>query len=234
MPASTLNALSSGIHRAVLFDLDGTLVDTAPDMVKALQDMQQHHGIEPVDYDEGRSNVSNGAMGLLRIGFPNLNEEQRQSLICEFVDRYAARLADESRLFTGLAALLDRLDAGDRPWGVVTNKPSHLSEPLMELLDLAQRSVCIVSGDTLEHRKPHPAPLLHACEVVGVAPAESIYVGDASRDIEAGRAAGMATIGAAYGYITFDDDPGAWGADRIVADTRELSQTVLKAVNLEP
>jgi phosphoglycolate phosphatase len=217
----------------VLFDLDGTLVDTAPDMVRALQAMQQHHGIEPVDYDEGRSNVSNGAMGLLRIGFPDSNEKQRQGLICEYVERYASRLADESKLFAGLSALLDRLDAGDRPWGVVTNKPSHLSEPLMELLNLAQRSVCIISGDTLEHRKPHPAPLLHACDLAGVAPEQSIYVGDASRDIEAGRAAGMATIGAGYGYITFDDDPSAWGADLIVADTQELTQTVLKAVNLE-
>jgi phosphoglycolate phosphatase len=228
-----LNSLSSGNHRAVLFDLDGTLVDTAPDMVRALQAMQEHHGIDPVGYDEGRSNVSNGAMGLLRIGFPDSSEKQRQGLICEYVERYASRLADESRLFAGLAALLDRLDAGDRPWGVVTNKPSHLSEPLMELLDLAQRSVCIISGDTLEQRKPHPAPLLHACDLAGVAPEQSIYVGDASRDIEAGRAAGMATIGAGYGYITFDDDPSAWGADLIVADTQELTQTVLKAVNLE-
>ena len=103
----------------------------------------------------------------------------------------------------------------------------------MELLDLAQRSVCIISGDTLEQRKPHPAPLLHACDLAGVAPEQSIYVGDASRDIEAGRAAGMATIGAGYGYITCDDDPSAWGADLIVADTQELTQTVLKAVNLE-
>jgi len=227
-----LKSLGSGSHRAVLFDLDGTLVDTAPDMVRALQAMQQHHGIEPVGYAEGRSNVSNGAMGLLRIGFPDSSEKQRQGLICEFVERYASRLADESRLFAGLDDLLDKLDAGDRPWGVVTNKPGHLTEPLIELLELAERCVCIVSGDTLEQRKPHPAPLLHACELAGVAPDESIYVGDASRDIEAGRAAGMATIGAAYGYITIDDDPSTWGADLIVADTQELTQTVLKAVNL--
>ena len=228
-----MNSLDSGRPRAVLFDLDGTLVDTAPDMVRTLQTMQQHHGIEPVSYDEGRSNVSNGAMGLLRIGFPDSSEEQRQGLVCEFVERYAARLADESRLFAGMAPLLDKLDTGGRPWGIVTNKPSHLSEPLIELLDLAERCVCIISGDTLEQRKPHPAPLLHACDLAGVEPEKAIYVGDASRDIEAGRAAGMATIGAAYGYITFDDDPAAWGADLIVANTQELGQTVLKAVNLE-
>ena len=216
----------------MLFDLDGTLVDTAPDMVRALQEMQLHHGVAPVGYDEGRANVSNGAMGLLRVGFPDSNDVQRQGLVCEFVERYATRLADESRLFAGMATLLDKLDAGGLPWGIVTNKPSHLSEPLLELLDLAQRCVCIVSGDTLEQRKPHPAPLLHACKLAGVVPTDAIYVGDASRDIEAGRAAGMATIGAGYGYITFDDDPGAWGADLIVADTQELAHTVLKAVNL--
>lgn len=226
-------SLKRGSHRAVLFDLDGTLIDTAPDMVRVLQDLQQHHGIEPVDYDEGRSNVSNGAIGLLRTGFPDFSEAQRESLRIDFLARYAARLACESRLFKGLEALLDKLDAGDRPWGVVTNKPGHLTEPLLEQLDLARRCACIISGDTLEQRKPHPAPLLHACDLAGVAPETAIYVGDASRDIEAGRAAGMATIGAAYGYITFDDDPATWGADQIVADTEELGQTVLKAVNLE-
>jgi 2-phosphoglycolate phosphatase len=228
-----LISFESGSLQAVLFDLDGTLVDTAPDMVSALQDLQQHHGLEPVEYDRGRSNVSNGALGLLRIGFPDLGEDQRQNLICEFIEIYSARLADKSALFDGIEALLDRLDDGNCPWGVVTNKPTHLTEPLLEQLDVAQRCVCIISGDTLEHRKPHPAPLLHACELAGVAPAQSIYVGDASRDIEAGRAAGMGTIAAGYGYITADDSPGDWGADMIVDDTQELTQIVLKAVNLE-
>ena len=217
----------------MLFDLDGTLVDTAPDMVSALQDLQQHHGLEPVQYDRGRSNVSNGAMGLLLMGFPDWSEEQRQDLICEFIELYSERLAYESALFDGIETLLDELDDGDCPWGVVTNKPTHLTEPLLEQLKVAHRCVCIVSGDTLEHRKPHPAPLLHACELARVAPAQTIYVGDASRDIEAGRAAGMGTIAAGYGYITADDSPGDWGADMIVDDTQELTQIVLKAVNLE-
>jgi len=227
-----LTPFNSGNHRAVLFDLDGTLVDTAPDMVSALQDLQQYHGLEPVQYDRGRSNVSNGAMGLLRMGFPDLSEEQRQGLICDYIELYSERLAHESTLFDGIEALLDELDDGNCPWGVVTNKPSHLTEPLLEQLDLARRCICIISGDTLEQRKPHPAPLLHACELAGIEPARSIYVGDSSRDIEAGRAAGMGTIAAGYGYITADDDPGAWGADLIVADTQELTQIVLKAVNL--
>jgi len=228
-----LNALQHGTHKAVLFDLDGTLVDTAPDMVRALQDLQRQHGYAPVAYDYGRSNVSNGALGLLRVGFPELAEAERQELICEYIDRYSARLSRRSTLFDGLEALLAALDAAQCPWGVVTNKPAHLTEPLLEQLQLAKRSACIVSGDTLEQRKPHPAPLLHACELAGVQPAEAIYVGDASRDIEAGRAAGMTTIAAAYGYITADDNAAAWGADLIAADTAELAQIVLKAVNLD-
>jgi len=227
-----LAPLDSGSHRAVLFDLDGTLVDTAPDMVSALQDLQRHHGLEPVPYARGRSNVSNGAMGLLRMGFPDVSEEQRQGLICDFIELYAERLADESTLFDGIEALLDELDSGNCPWGVVTNKPTHLSEPLLEQLDVARRCICIISGDTLEQRKPHPAPLLRACELAGIEPVSSIYIGDASRDIEAGRAAGMGTIAAGYGYITADDDPSSWGADLIVSDTQELTQIVLKAVNL--
>lgn len=229
-----MNALQHGTHKAVLFDLDGTLVDTAPDMVRVLQDMQRHHGVAPVDYALGRSNVSNGALGLLRIGFPAFAEAQRQALICEYVERYSARLSEESALFDGIEVLLTELEAAGCPWGVVTNKPSHLTEPLLEQLELANRSACVVSGDTLEHRKPHPAPLLHACGLAGVSPGHSIYVGDASRDIEAGRAAGMTTIAAAYGYITSDDSASAWGADLIAADTAELAQIVRKAVNLVP
>lgn len=217
----------------VLFDLDGTLVDTAPDMVATLQDMQRDHGRDPIDYVFGRSNVSNGAMGLLRIGFPNIDEEGRHDLVDEYVERYAERLCDLSTLFSGLEQLLDALDAADFPWGVVTNKPEHLTNPLLEQLGLASRSICAISGDTLPVRKPEPDPLLLGCDIAGVDAHRSIYVGDAARDIEAGLRAGAATIAAAYGYITEDDDPREWGADIIAVDTEELTQIVLKAVNLE-
>ncbi|MDH3431692.1 MAG: HAD-IA family hydrolase [Gammaproteobacteria bacterium] len=224
--------MQRGTHKVVLFDLDGTLVDTAPDMVRVLQDLQRQHGYAPVPYEFGRSNVSNGALGLLRIGFPELTEAERQDLIGEYIDRYSARLSRCSTLFAGMEALLGELDAVSCQWGVVTNKPARLTEPLLEQLQLASRSACIVSGDTLEQRKPHPAPLLYACRLTGVQPAQAIYVGDASRDIEAGRAAGLMTIAAAYGYITADDNAEAWGADLVAADTTELAQIVLKAVNL--
>lgn len=225
--------LQDNVFGLVLFDLDGTLVDTAPDMVATLQTMQADYGYEPVSYDFGRSNVSNGAMGLLRVGFPDIDEENRQMMVGEYVERYSQRLCDETRLFSGLDSLLDQLDVAGCPWGVVTNKPEHLTNPLLEQLGLASRSVCAISGDTLPVRKPEPAPLLLGCDIAGVDTHRSIYIGDASRDIEAGLRAGVATIAAAYGYITEDDDPREWGADIIAMNTEELTQIVLKAVNLE-
>jgi phosphoglycolate phosphatase len=217
----------------VLFDLDGTLVDTAPDMVATLQDMQSDHGYEPVAYDLGRSNVSNGAMGLLRVGFPDLDEDGRRNLIAEFVERYADRLCELTTVFDGIDTLLGHLDDAGCPWGVVTNKPGRLTNPLLEKLGLFHRSICTISGDTLPVRKPEPGPLLLGCDIAGVDAGRSIYIGDAERDIQAGQRAGLATIAAAYGYITEDDDPREWGADIIAVDTGELAQIVLKAVNLE-
>ena len=224
--------MEDGYFDAVLFDLDGTLVDTAPDMVAVLQAMQSAHDVEPVPYDSGRSQVSNGALGLLRLGFPDRHIDFGVDLHLEYLDRYAESLCEESRIFDGLDALLDTLDSAGCPWGVVTNKPENLTHPLLNALGLLARSSCTVSGDSLPVRKPDPAPLLHACDMAGVEPHRSIYVGDAARDIEAGLAAGMATVAATYGYITEDDDPREWGADIIAPDTEELAQIVLKAVNL--
>jgi len=218
---------------AVLFDLDGTLVDTAPDMVAVLNDLQQAHDLPPVSYEVGRQHVSNGALGLLAVGFPDLSHEFGSALHLEYLERYARRICESSCVFPGLSHLLDELDDTHCPWGVVTNKPAHLTDPLLEALSLAARSACTVSGDTVAARKPDPAPLLHACDLADLEPRTTIYVGDASRDIEAGMNAGMPTIAAAYGYITPDDDPAGWGADRIAADTTELAQIVRKALNLD-
>ena len=229
-----MTRLHDGKRTAVLFDLDGTLVDTAPDMVAVLQGLQRDHGFDPVPYDLGRSNVSNGALGLLRIAFPTKHIDVDGPLIREYLRRYAGRVCEKSALFAGLDELLLRLDQAARPWGVVTNKPAHLTEPLLRQLALAERSACTVSGDTLRARKPDPAPLLYACKQAGVDPQEALYIGDAERDIEAGRRAGVMTVAAAYGYITADDDPERWGADEIARDTAELTRIVLKAVNLEP
>lgn len=225
-----MTGMQDGVYELVLFDLDGTLVDTAPDMVLTLQEMQRDHDYQPIEYGLGRANVSNGAMGLLRVGFPDRDENSRAQLVGEYVERYAKRLCERTTVFSGLDRLLDQLDDLGRPWGVVTNKPARLTEPLLQQLGLASRCACTVSGDTLAVRKPEPEPILLGCDIAGVAPERSIYVGDASRDIEAGTRAGAATIAAAYGYITEDDDPRNWGADSIAVSTMELARIVMNAI----
>ncbi len=218
--------------QGVLFDLDGTLVDTAPDMVAVLADLQEAHGMQRLAYETGRAHVSNGAIGLLRLAFPEVPADALGPLHTEYLARYAQALCVRSAVFPGLEQLLDALDRACCPWGVVTNKPERLTMPLMVALQLSERAACIVSGDTLPQRKPHPAPLILAARTLGVTPEASIYIGDAARDIEAGRAAGMATVAAAYGYIVPGDKPAAWGADSVVSDVGELTHLVLKAVNL--
>lgn len=220
-------------YESILFDLDGTLVDTAPDMVSVLEAMQISHGRPPVPHSLARSNVSNGALGLIRLAFPSSTVAEEKRLQHEYLDRYQQSVCEKSVVFPGLDRLLDRLDAAQLPWGVVTNKPQKLTEPLLAGLGLDARMACIISGDTIAERKPHPAPLLLATKKTRVAPDKTIYVGDAARDIEAGRAAGMTTVAAAYGYITPDDNAKNWQADLIAADAQELVTILLKAVNLD-
>lgn len=224
---------SIGKIDAVLFDLDGTLVDTAPDMVAVLSQMQQARGVDPLPYDSARASVSNGAIGLLRLAFPNAAESDFDALHREYLDRYESAVCIDSTVFPDLPELLDALDARRCPWGVVTNKPGRMTDPLLAALGLTGRLACAVSGDTLAQRKPHPAPLLFACEQAGVPPRRAVYVGDASRDIQAGQAAGMLTIAAAYGYIVPGDDPASWKADAVVAEAKELAKILLKAVTLD-
>lgn len=221
-----------GAFEAVLFDLDGTLVDTAPDMVRVLIDVQAEEGCEPVDYVAARSQVSNGAAGLIRLAFPMVDHDTHERLRLRFLDLYEQAVCVHSTLFPGLETLLDQLDAAGRPWGIVTNKPKRMTEPLMTALGMHTRAACMISGDTIPQRKPDPAPLFLASKQTGVAPERSVYIGDAARDIQAGRAAGMHTVAAAYGYVTADDDPAAWEAHELVASTEELAHLVLKGVNL--
>jgi len=227
-----LSPRDSRTSGAVLFDLDGTLVDTAPDMVAVLQSMQRDYEVSQVTYDLGRAYVSNGSVGLVGLGFPDADDARSEQLRLEYLERYALRICERSAVFGGLERLLRCLEDGGISWGIVTNKPQRFTEPLLAALQLADRIACCVCGDTLTLRKPDPAPLLHACEIAGVSVSDSMYVGDSIRDIEAGRAAGMATIAAAYGYVTPDDSVATWGADAVACDTEELTQIVLKAVNL--
>ena len=228
-----MTELNGAEYNAVFFDLDGTLVDTAPDMVAALQQMQQEDGLDPVDYEAGRSRVSAGAIGLLTLAFPGRAFEFGGEMHRRYLARYAETICVDSRVFEGLDELLDRLDDASCPWGIVTNKPGELTQALLTELGLAERSVSTISGDTLPVSKPDPAPLLLACDMAGVDPANAIYIGDSERDIEAGRRAGTATIAAGFGYITEDDDPREWDADVIATSAEELAQIVLKAVNVD-
>lgn len=208
--------------KAVLFDLDGTLLDTAPDMIAALNALRAEHALAPADYAAARSQVSNGAAGLLKLGFAHLDEVAREALRARFLDQYAANLAVGTTPFPGMLDVLAALEAVGLPWGVVTNKPAFLTEPLLDALGLAARCAVTVSGDTLEQRKPRPEPLLHAARSVGVSSAQTMYVGDAPRDIEAGRSAGMVTVAVSYGYHGPDEDPVHWGADHLVAIPAQL------------
>lgn len=223
-----------GQHQSVLFDLDGTLIDTAPDMARVLADMLRAHGYPELPYDKARSVVSNGSLGLIQLGFPDADSARQRNLQQEYLDRYEQEVCRDSMVFPGLLELIGRLEELKRPWGIVTNKPARMTDPLLAELGLSERTACAISGDTLPERKPDPTPLLYACELAGVEPSRALYVGDAERDIAAGRAAGMATIAAAYGYITDDDDPSRWNADAIAADTHQLTELVAKAVNLPP
>lgn len=201
---------------AVLFDLDGTLLDTAPDMVATLDQLLDEEGRPALPYEQARRHVSNGVSGLLRRALGELPEDERSRLDRRFRQIYRGRLAHATRPFAGMERILRELERRTIPWGVVTNKPAQLTEPLLEELQLLARCACVVSGDTLPWRKPHPQPLLHALEQIGIAPATGVYVGDAARDIAAGRAAGMRTIAALYGYIPETEEPASWGADCMV------------------
>ena len=207
----------------VLFDLDGTLVDTAPDMANALNRTLVNHGRQPLAFETIRPSVSLGGVALVKLAF-ELDEADPEldRLRKEFLAIYRDNLSRESCLFPGMELVLAGLEEISASWGIVTNKPAWLTNPLMHDLQLDARTGCIVSGDTLEQRKPHPAPLLHACELLQCNPGETVYVGDARRDIEAGASAGMTTLVAAYGYIDKADNPDDWGADGLVDSPEEI------------
>ena len=209
----------------VLFDLDGTLLDTAPDMAAALNVLLQEEDKIPLSFESIRPLVSHGSRGLLALGFglsPDMTEYPR--LQERYLTIYSQALALNTTLFNGMETVIDALEKHTIPWGIVTNKPGWLTEPLLVQLDLDQRSACTVSGDTLLKRKPHPEPLLYASQRLGVDPQNSIYVGDAERDIQAGKNANMKTVIASYGYIQIHEQPQSWGADAIITTPAELVQ----------
>jgi N-acetyl-D-muramate 6-phosphate phosphatase len=208
--------------RAVLFDLDGTLLDTAPDMVGALNALRGEHGLAPLPYETVRPGVSHGAARLVKIGFPAAEAETLSALLPRYLDIYRGALSRGTRLFPGMETVLDTLAERRLKAGIVTNKPAWLTDPLLDELGLRARFDCVVSGDTVEQRKPHPLPLLHAARLAGVAPGECIYVGDAERDVQAAHAAGMPALVANYGYLQDGEDTLAWGGEGYLQTAADL------------
>jgi phosphoglycolate phosphatase len=218
---------------AVLFDLDGTLADTAPDLGEALNQQRSIHGLLPLAQETIRLYASHGARGLLGLGFGLTPEDADFAAMREeYLALYTADLCRLTRLFPGMAELLAELERRGMPWGVVTNKPARFTEPLMQQLGLVGRAACIVSGDTCANPKPHPEPLLHASRAIGVAPAACTYVGDAERDIQAALAAGMHALVAAYGYLDPDDRPANWQAHGIVHTPAQVLDHLTPASSL--
>ena len=202
---------------AVLFDLDGTLIDSAPDLAGAANDLRREHDLPDLPYAALRPMVGSGARGMVGIAFGIApGEPSFDDLRDRFLARYAERLLQETAVFPQVDAMLLALEARRWPWGIVTNKAARYAQPVVTGLHLHQRAAVLISGDTTPHAKPHPAPLLEAARRLGVEPGRCVYVGDDQRDVVAGRAAGMATVAAAWGYLGAGDPIGSWGADAIV------------------
>ncbi len=209
--------------RAVLFDLDGTLADTAPDLARALNRVRAAQHLAPVPVAIARPYASSGARGLLKIGFGlDPGDERYEALRLQFLEFYAAEICVDTRLFDGMAELLDRLDQERLPWGVVTNKAERFTLPLLQGLRLGDRAACVVGGDTAARAKPHPDPLLHAAAALQLPPSACLYVGDDLRDVQAARAAGMPVIAAKYGYLGDGGSIESWQADAIIEHPREV------------
>jgi len=190
--------------KAVLFDLDGTLLDSAPDLVGSLNWVRGTENLSPLPLSEMAQYASKGAVGLLKAGMPESNDQQLESRRLRFLDHYAKNSFRHSRLYDGIPELLDYLGEAEIPWGVVTNKIESLTLPILEAADLQDAISCVVCGDTLNESKPHPAPVSLACGMLDVAPAETLFVGDDIRDIQAGKAAGTQTAAVFYGYGSYE------------------------------
>jgi phosphoglycolate phosphatase len=209
--------------RAVLFDLDGTLADTAPDLARALNNVLAANDLEPVPLETTRPYTSSGARGLLKVGFGlNPGDGRYESLRLQFLEFYAAEICVDTRLFDGMAELLAQFDRDGLPWGVVTNKAERLTLPLLKSLHLAERAACIVGGDTVARAKPHPDPLLHAASAMRIPASACLYLGDDLRDIQSARAAGMLAVAARYGYLGEGGPIESWQADAIIDHPREI------------
>lgn len=201
----------------VLFDLDGTLLDTHLDLCGALNKALENHGQSPLPVESMRPFVSKGAMVMVCLAFKCLPESDDAKLLWnEVLTAYEADIAVHTRLFPGMDSVLAQIESKGNRWGIVTNKPGFLTDRLLHDFPLPSRPEVVVSGDTLKVRKPHPLPLLHACKSLHGKPGNTVYIGDDERDVQAGKSAGMYTLAASYGYIVDQENPHDWGADGVV------------------
>ena len=208
---------------AVLFDLDGTLIDSAPDLAGTANAMRQARGMEPLPYHRLRPMVGSGARGMVGAAFGIVpGDEGFEAMRDEFLARYAQGLLERTRVFERMLPVVAQIEQAGLPWGIVTNKHARFTQPVVDGLGLAPRAAVVVSGDTTPHSKPHPAPLLEAARQLDMSPSRCVYVGDDLRDIVAGRSAGMATVAAAWGYLGETEPIETWGADAVLQDPAEL------------
>jgi phosphoglycolate phosphatase len=212
---------------AILFDLDGTLVDSAADLAWAMDILLARKGKGTLSYPAFRATVSQGSVAMLSHAFELASTAPEIEILRpEFLTIYSEHLSAKSECFAGIENALQTIEKSGIPWGIVTNKPTALTTPLLDKLNLSSRAGCVVCGDTLKFRKPHPAPMLLACEQLGVMPEECVYVGDAPRDIEAAQGACMASIAAAWGYLSTEDKPAQWGAAKVISTSNEFADWV--------
>jgi N-acetyl-D-muramate 6-phosphate phosphatase len=223
-----MQPINTNLWQAVLFDLDGTLIDSAPDLAGAANDMLAARGLPTKPYETLRPRVGQGARGMVGAAFGVVpDDEGFEALRVEFLDLYAARSLRLTRVFEAMEPVLAALDSAPLPWGIMTNKHTRFTTPIVEGLGLSQRAGAVVCGDSTPHAKPHPMPLLETARRMGVDPDQCIYIGDDRRDIEAAKAAGMASAAASWGYFESVDDPTLWGADHVLHAPKDLL-TLLK------
>jgi len=219
---TALTSAGAKFPKAALFDLDGTLLDSAPDMLAAVNAMRAERDRPPMRLAELRPVVSKGARAMLAAAFPEVDAAEREQWVPAFLDTYERELGRHGGPFDGVEAMLAQLEAAGSAWGIVTNKPEYLARLLLPLLGWDTRCAVLIGGDTLAARKPDPLPLTVAAERIGIAPADCIYVGDDERDIVAARAAGMPSVVALWGYRLPEDEPAAWKGDVLIDTPAQL------------
>ena len=215
-------ATGARFPRLVLFDLDGTLLDSAPDMLAAINALRGGRGEDAIMLAQLRPHVSRGARAMLAASFPALDEVAREALVQPFLDAYEREIGLHGTPFDGIEDMLAALEADGARWGIVTNKPEYLARQVLPAIGWESRSEILIGGDTLAERKPHPLPLLHSAQVLGFEPAQCVYVGDDERDIAAARAAGMPSVVALWGYRLREDNPVAWQGDMMAEAPHDL------------